>query len=200
MYRPPAVSSVANFTELLKRCLLPFRRYRYPRTTSEQSRLEQEVPSKEEMVNLESRERATSSCAANSTPPSLSPPPLDQPHAAAHLPLQKYTPYKFDAPPVKESSNITVEIKPFKASMSDSRVAGPLLLAALESMGEGGDEQSEQGGSSQDGMQRPSLSPNNYSTNSSERTSETSVSGSRDAENGSTANPDSASFVSKVPS
>ncbi|GAA5958302.1 hypothetical protein JCM3765_004785 [Sporobolomyces pararoseus] len=128
---------------------------------------------------------------SDSTPPSLSPPPLVKADSAVDLPIQKYTPYRFDAPLGLPVVKFNLEIKPSEESMnqqsaSDSKGAGPLLLAALESMGEGADVQSEQGGSSQDGVQRPSLSPNDHSTNSSEKTSDTSVSGSRDSENDST--------------
>ncbi|GAA5994957.1 hypothetical protein JCM5350_007202 [Sporobolomyces pararoseus] len=124
---------------------------------------------------------------SNSTPLSLSPPPLVKLDPTVAPPLQKYTPYRFDAPPGLPLVKFNLEIKPSEDSMnqqsaSDSKGAGPLLLAAIESLGEGADVQSEQGGSSQDGLQRPSLSPNTHSANSSEKTSDTSVSGSRDVE------------------
>ena len=128
-----------------------------------------------------------STAVSNSTPPSLSPPPLVKLDSTVAPPLQKYTPYRFDARPGLPLVKFNLEIKPSEDSMnqqsaSDSKGAGPLLLAAIESLGEGADVQSEQGGSSQDGLQRPSLSPNTHSANSSEKTSDTSVSGSRDVE------------------
>ncbi|GAA5872014.1 hypothetical protein JCM16303_000945 [Sporobolomyces ruberrimus] len=134
---------------------------------------------------------ATPVCAAPhpSTPPSISPPPVRLNSTNAPRP-SKYTPYKLDtrltAPPEKAftSNSVYLEDNTMATTVSDSRGAGPLLLAALESMEEADGASAGRGGShSQDEGQ--SLSPHNYSNHSSERTSETSVSDSRDAGSGS---------------
>ncbi|GAA5901485.1 uncharacterized protein JCM6883_000226 [Sporobolomyces salmoneus] len=128
-----------------------------------------------------------------STPPSLSPPPLRDASVIQQA-LPKYTPYRFDAPPIPFllTRSFSREIKPSESmsTASDTRGgAGPLLLAALESMKEEPEGLEQQPGESS------SLSPNNYSNHSSEgRTSETSVSGSRDQENASASESDSVGY------
>ncbi|GAA5842249.1 hypothetical protein JCM3766R1_005081 [Sporobolomyces carnicolor] len=125
-------------------------------------------------------------CAATPplAPPPLSPPPFRDGRSALR-PLPKYTPYRFDAPPSIAPSAFSLQIKPSAKAMdtaTDSRRTGPLLLAALESMGESSEAPTEPRGAEEEPHQRPSLSPNNFSNNSSDRTSDTSVSGQRDAE------------------
>ncbi|GAA6017038.1 hypothetical protein JCM11491_006138 [Sporobolomyces phaffii] len=126
-------------------------------------------------------------------PPSHSTSPPPPPNRKAHAtgrPLRKYTPYKFDAPPVDP---LIDSFMAAAAASSDARGSGPLLLAALESIGEVGDGPSEPGGSSQ----RPSLSPKQHSNTSSDRTSDTSVPPSRDADSGQAAPSASAGPVTQ---
>ncbi|GAA5926436.1 uncharacterized protein JCM15063_000276 [Sporobolomyces koalae] len=120
--------------------------------------------------------------AVPSTSPSRSPPPA-RPRPVDPAP-PKYTPYKFEPPEPRSlaAAAFALDLEPSTSTalemQTDSNGAGPLLLAALESMADSADAASDQGASSHG--QGQSLSPKSSSNISSERTSNPSSAGAAD--------------------